>query len=145
MTAKKYLKLIRSEQKELRILKEKKDTIYYSLLPSSIRYDKDNIQVTPENVLSEKVIKMVDLTREIDEHIKYLEKHKADALRIIRKITDTNQRQVLILYYLTLDIRGNLMKWFDVAEIMGYSEDWIKHKHGDALKEFAIFYVDKDI
>ena len=36
-----------------------------------------------------------------------------------------------------------MMSWFDVAEKMGYSEDWVKHVHGYALKELSELYIDR--
>lgn len=140
MTAKQYLRLIRSEQKELKILKEKKETIYYSLLPSAIRYDKDNIQTSPEDMLSEKVVKMADLTREIDEHIKYLENHKADAMHMIRQIKTPICRQVLILYYLTVKENNELTSWADVSEIICLGDRQTQRIHKEALKEFQALF-----
>lgn len=140
MKSKDYLKSIRKEQKEIKNLQEQKEAIYFSLLPSGIRYDKDRIQVSPEDMLPDKVIKMSELTKEINSYIEHLEKNKAKALRLIRKIEDSNHRQVLVLYYLTLNTNGSPMSWIDVAELMGYSEDWIKHMHGDALKAFDLIY-----
>ena len=135
MTIKQYLRAIRSEQKELRILKEKRESVYYSLLPSAIRYDRDNVQQSPSDVMPDKIIRIVELTGEIDSHIKILERNKVQALRLIRQIDDSLCRQVIFLYYLTLKEDGKLMSWLDVAELMGYSEDWVKHTHGKALKE----------
>ena len=106
MKAKEYLKSIRNEQKELINLKAQKDSVYFSLLPSGIRYDRDRIQISPEDIFPDKVIRMTELTKEIDSHINYLERNKTKALRMIRKIENSKHRQVLILYYLTLNMDG---------------------------------------
>ena len=143
MTAKQYLRNIRYEQKELLTLQELKEEAYYNTLPSGIRYDKDNIQVSPSDVMLDKVIKVCELTKTIDKHIKKINKHRSDAMRIISRISKPEYRQVLTLYYLKLK-DGQLMSWLDIAEEMGYSEDWIYHQHGYALQEFSKFYVDKD-
>ena len=143
MKAKEYLKSIRNEQKELINLKAQKDSVYFSLLPSGIRYDRDRIQISPEDIFPDKVIRMTELTKEIDSHINYLERNKTKALRMIRKIENSKHRQVLILYYLTLNMDGLPMSWIDVAELMGYSEDRVKHIHGDALISFDLIYSQK--
>lgn len=143
MKAKEYLKSIRNEQKELVNLKAQKDSVYFSLLPSGIRYDRDRIQISPEDIFPDKVIRMTELTKEIDSHINYLERNKTKALRMIRKIENSKHRQVLILYYLTLNMDGLPMSWIDVAELMGYSEDRVKHIHGDALISFDLIYSKK--
>ena len=143
MKAKEYLKSIRNEQKELINLKAQKDSVYFSLLPSGIRYDRDRIQISPEDIFPDKVIRMTELTKEIDSHINYLERNKTKALRMIRKIENSKHRQVLIFYYLTLNMDGLPMSWIDVAELMGYSEDRVKHIHGDALISFDLIYSKK--
>lgn len=142
MTIKRYLRSIRDEQRELWILQDKRDELYFSLLPSGIRYDKDNIQVTSENAFPDKVIKMAELSNKIDKRIEHLTRRKADAINMIEKLDNTNYRQVLILYYIPTDRNRKMMSWLDVAEEMGYSEDWIKHVHGYALKELSEFYID---
>ena len=43
----KFLKCIRSKRFELADLKEQRDEIYYSLMPSGIRYDLDKVQTSP--------------------------------------------------------------------------------------------------
>lgn len=144
MTIKQYLRSIRNEQKELWILKEKKDAIYYSLLPSGIRYDRDNVQKSPSDVMPDKIIRITELTGEIDKRIRTLERNKVEAMRLIYSLDDTRCRQILILYYLTQKERGRLMNWLDVAEMIGYSEDWVKHMHGKALLELNNVVASKD-
>lgn len=142
MTVKEYLRSIRDEQRELWILQDKRNEIYFNLLPSGIRYDKDHIQISSENAFPDKVIKMAELSNKIDKKIEHLTRRKADALDMIGRLDNTNYRQVLILYYIPTDDR-KMMSWLDVAEEMGYSEDWVKHIHGYALKELSEFYVDR--
>lgn len=143
MTVKKYLRSIRDEQRELWILQEKRDELYFSLLPSGIRYDKDNIQVTSENAFPDKVIKMAELSNKIDKRIEELTIRKTDAMDMIGRLNNSNYRQVLMLYYIPDDRNKKMMSWLDVAEKLGYSEDWVWHMHGYALKELSEFYIDR--
>lgn len=140
MTAKQFLRAIREEQKELRILQERKEEIYYSLFSGAIRYDKDNIQTSPSDVMPEKVIKMTELSGKIDEHIKRLVDRKSAALDTIRHIDNSVYRQILVEYYLSSPRDGKMPSWLDVAKQLGYSEDWIKHLHGYALREFRKYF-----
>lgn len=143
MTIKQYLRSIRNEQRELWILQEKREQLYYSLLPSGIRYDKDNVQVTSENAFPDKVIKMAELSNKIDKSIQHLTLRKAEAIDMINKLDNSNYRQVLMLYYIPDDKNKRMMSWIDVAEKLGYSEDWIKHIHGYALKELRKINIDR--
>ena len=143
MTVKKYLRSIRDEQRELWILQEKRDELYFSLLPNGIRYDKDNIQVTSENAFPDKIIKMAELSNKIDRKIEELTKRKTEAVDMIGRLDNSNYRQVLMLYYIPTGKYYKMMSWLDVAEEMGYSEDWVKHVHGYALKELSEFYIDR--
>lgn len=69
-----------------------------------------------------------------------LSKKKAEGIRIMEQIIDAIDRmpdhqqgnEKLLLRYRYI----RLMKWEEVAEAMGYSEDRIKHIHGDALINF---------
>lgn len=136
MTAKQYLRSIRSEQKELKTMIEHRETIYFSLLPSAIRYDKDRVQTSPDDQMMDKVIKTTELDAEIDEYIAMLRKHKADALKIIRQINNSLYRQVLIDYYLVTKENGKPMRWDDVAGEIFRGERQTKRIHGKALIEF---------
>lgn len=147
MTAKEYLRNIRDEQRELQRLSNKMESILLNnALPSGIRYDKIKVQTSPEDPM-DIFVRVSGLQEEIDRHVKKLKRNKQRAMRLIHKMDRTPDsskcRQVLTLYYLTLKDDKRLMSWLDVAEEMGYSEDWIKHLHGKALLEFARFYVDK--
>lgn len=142
MTAKEYLKSIRREQKELRILNEKRDTILYDVtLPKGIRYDTIKVQASPKDPM-DKLIRVSELTVQIDRLINKLEQRKAHAMNLISKIDKSDYRQVLMLYYLTLNNDGQLMSWIDVAEKMGYSESHIKRIHGWSLYKFSGLYKD---
>ena len=148
MTAKEYLRNIRDEQRELQRLNKKMDSMLLnSALPSGIRYDKIKVQTSPKDPM-EIFVRLSGLHEEIDRHIKKLKRNKQRAMRLIRKMdwspNSSKYRQVLTLYYLTLGDDKKPLSWLDVAEEMGYSEDWIKHLHGEALLEFARLYVDKD-
>lgn len=140
MTAKQYLRSIRAEQRELKTLIERRETIYFSMLPSAIQYDKDIVQTTPEDHMIDKIAKTSELDVEISNYITMLRNHKAEALKIIRKIENSLYRQVLINYYLVSKDNGKPMKWDDVANEIYRGERQTKRIHGKALVEFQKNY-----
>lgn len=144
MTAKEYLRNIRDEQKEIRMLKNKRDGIILnSAKPAGIRYDKVRVQSSPKDPM-EVFEHWSELQEEIDEHIDKLQKNRAEAIRLIRKINQSTYRQILMLYYLTPKSDHEMMSWHDVATEMKYSDDRIWHLHGYALQEFSRIYAKKN-
>ena len=136
MTAKQYLRSIRTEQRELKTLIERRETIYFSILPSAIQYDKDLVQTSPDDHMVDKLAKTSELDEEITKYIEMLRNHKAEALRVIRMIDNSLYRQVLIDYYLLAKENGKPMKWDDVASEIYRGERQTKRIHGKALIEF---------
>lgn len=133
--AKTYLRSIRSEQREIRVLTEMRENVYLSLLPPAIRYDKDKVQVSPEDMVSERMARVCELDKEIDKRLAILDLHRAEAFRKIQEIENDNGRTVLLLYYLQTKKDGKSYKWSDVAKDMSYSEENVKKIHGRALQE----------
>lgn len=137
-SAKEYLKQIRTEQIEANILRDRQETLRMSLYPKAITYDGDKIQSSPSDVFSEKMVKICELEKEVERHIKKLDKRKADAMRTTEKIEDSVSRQLIALYYLSTQKGGALLRWADVAKLMNYSQDHvIKVLHPKALRDFS--------
>ena len=133
--AKKELQAVRAEQRELKILIEQSSALRWSLLPSAIDYNKDNIQTSPTDIFSEKMVEACELMRVIEKHAARLEHHKAQTMKNIQRMEDSNCRTVLMLYY--LGESGKLYKWGEVAKKMNYSVDHTWKIHGRALKQYA--------
>ena len=134
--AKTYLRSIRSEQREIRTLSEMRENIYWSLFPPAVRYDKDKVQTTPDDMVSKRMSRVCELDREIEKRIAELDAHRAEAFRMIQKIDGDNERAVLLLYYFHTRKNGRAYTWGDVAKAMKYSEDGVKKIHGKALIQF---------
>ena len=82
--------------------------------------------------------RLSELTAEIDEVDKKLQKHTKNLLTqekklldIINRIERSDYRQILYLRYL----EDTPLSWMQIADIMDYSESDIKRKHGKALAE----------
>lgn len=135
--AKEFLRKIRTEQKEYQALVDSLETIRLSLMPSGIRYDKDKIQVSPVDIMPEKIAQLCETEDAIVEHMRNLDERRARAMTVTRQIDDPACRMVIELYYLTVGNDGLLRKWEEVADAMGYTQDHVlRDIHPKALREF---------
>lgn len=130
MSVKGELYRIRNTQKEINELKQRIDEEYYSLLPQAIRYDLDKVQTSPQD-------RMPDVMGQIDEHtrimydrLSHLLVRKQWAEHLINKLEDTRQRQVLDLYFLSVE-RMTMKK---IADKMRYSEQQTFRYYSEGLK-----------
>ena len=129
MDAKTFFRAIRLERREIRILNEKIYAREMDLLPSGIRYDKDNIQTSIEDIMSMKLAELGDYEKKRKELLRILTTRQAQAIEIISQIPDTKQRQVMEIYYFDT----SNPTWDDVADEMGYDRRYILKVHGNAL------------
>lgn len=141
MRAKKYLQSVRDGLLELRILEESRAALYATLLPHSIEPKRVDVQ---ESVKGDK---MADFAAKLDKFdsaiplaIERIHFRKESAAIIISEIENVNQRNLLILYYLTPKIDSDnhtiLMTWEDVASRLNYTLSHTHHIHRDALNSF---------
>ena len=129
MDAKSFFRAIRLERREIRILNEKIYAREMDLLPSGIRYDKDNIQTSIEDIMSMKLAELGDYEKKRKELLRILTTRQAQAIEIVSQIPDTKQRQVMEIYYFDT----SNPTWDDVADEMGYDRRYILKVHGNAL------------
>lgn len=71
---------------------------------------------------------IVQLQQELDRRIDAAAKYELESMRLIDALEDMGQRDVLRYRYL------NGLGWKEIAVRMKYSQDWVKHVHGKALK-----------
>ena len=130
----KFLKGIRSERLEIIRLKEERDTLYYSLLPSGIRYDLDKVQTSPQDRMPGTAAKLYEVQEILDGRIEKLSSDIALAHRVINDMPTAECRELLLLRYLTGTRKP--MTWIEIADKIGYSVDHVQGKlHGKAIKE----------
>lgn len=130
MSIKGELYKIRNTQKEINELKQRIDEEYYSLLPSGIRYDLDKVQTSPEDRLPEVMGRIDEHIRVMCDRLERLLVRKQWAEHLINKLEDTRQRQVLDLYFLSVE-RMTMKK---IADKMGYSEQQTFRYYSEGLK-----------
>ena len=132
-TAKKYLRQIRDGERTIITLKERCDTLRFSLGASAIRYDKDKVQTTPHDAMSETMAEVFEIEDRMTEIQHILTDRRCEAERIINHIPDDIQQAALRLYYLD----PALYSWGKVAYLIGKSEKYlIRRIHPDALASF---------
>ena len=130
MSIKGELYKIRNTQKEINELKQRIDEEYYSLLPSGIRYDLDKVQTSPEDRLPEVMGRIDEHTRVMCDRLERLLVRKQWAEHLINKLEDTRQRQVLDLYFLSVE----RMTMEQVAKKMGYSVQQVYRLYAAGLE-----------
>ena len=135
---KEFLRTIREEQNELENLEEQLDKLRLSFLPKAITYDKDRVQTPASDPMADKMAEVLEIEQEIRSHLQILNDHRAQAMRIIRKIRRPAERTLLELYYIGQG--GKPLTWEDVAKRMNYSIQTIYDIHGKALLSFEKLY-----
>lgn len=127
---------IKREQREIEHLKLMIQEGDAMLLPQAIRYDKDKVQTTPSDKMSEIVAKVADMQKELGKSIYQLRKRQLQAENLIRKLDNANERELMRWYYLCYD-DGKPYTFVMVAEKMGYSDRHVKRVHGSAILHLA--------
>ena len=129
LDAKSFLREIRAERREIRILAEKIREKEYELLPGAIRYDIPRVQTSPKDDMADKVSDISRYEKALRKHIRMLEQRQTKAVDMIRRIPSSDQRQVMESYYLSQDNPT----WDDVADRLIYSRRSVLDLHGKAL------------
>ena len=108
------------------------ENIHEMMLPSGIRYDKENVQSSPSDPMMKFVEKLSDLESSLQELEKSYTDQYTKVENLIKKINDARLEEILTLRYLVgLNPR-------DIAKSMGYAESWVHKLHRDAIKDLEI-------
>lgn len=133
---KEYFRQIRKEQLEIMHLAEMIQHEELSLLPKAVTYDKDKVQISPEDILARSAAEIVEMQEELGRSILILKRKKAGAEAMIIKLENSDEREVMRYYYLD-SLKGQLLRWEDVAEKMHRDKRQIFRIHGNALKNLS--------
>ena len=128
--AKALLYDVRDEQGEINIIRQQIAQAELALLPSGIRYDRDKVQASPDDPMMRLAVKLDRYEAELRKHQAALLTKRTKAFRMVSRLTDSTQRQVLELYFLG---ERRLRMW-EVAKIIGYSEQSTYRIYKDALR-----------
>lgn len=142
LKVKHFLQQCRSEQRELRILMEKREQLRSSLLPAAVQPKDVNVQTSGSgDKMSEVMAEAIDFDKKIESKLQEMINRQARAMDIISKVQKSQHRQVLILYYLGQNPRTLKERtWQEVADEMQYSVDYIYDLHGQALVEAEQYF-----
>lgn len=130
MEVRELFKLVRSEKTEVMIVREQIEELRMSLLPTAIRYDKDNVQSSPDNKTEKIMAKVDEYERKLQGRLLALLEHQSEAYDYIVKLEVPEQRQVLQLYYLGKE----KLYWYEVAKIMNVSEKRLYQIQSEAFE-----------
>lgn len=119
MTIKQFLYSVRDEQKEIEELGERIYEIQTSFLPAAIRYDRDKVQTSPSDTISDRMAELADYEELLKSKIRKLTAKRQRAQLMVDRIPDSKERQVLDLYFLS----STRPKMPDVADRIGYSRE----------------------
>lgn len=127
-----FFRQIRKEQNEIAHLTMMIRQEEMMLLPKGIVYDKDKVQVSPEDKFSEICARLSDMQEELGQSIMRLKEKQMKAERLIRTLDDPDEREVMRWYYMTT-YNNRPLTWQEVAIRMNYYRRHVIRIHGSAL------------
>ena len=96
-----------------------------------VSYDRDKVQTSPKDALSENVMRVLDLDREIEEAI---HKYNEEMNRRINQINSMSKPEYVALLFMRY---VDMKKFEEIAIEMKYDYWYTCRLHGDALRAFA--------
>lgn len=137
MTAKEYLSEIQKYKSMMQVYADRIEELYHEAAGiKAIAYDKDRVQVSPENRFEAIMVKIdVEAQKWSKARLKY-ETEVRKRTEQIAGLKSTQQVQVLLLRY----VEGK--RWEEIACIIGYSFRHVTRLHGQALNAFTKQYKD---
>lgn len=100
MTAKEYLSQLKGISEGIRARKERVEELRGRCESvGAIRYDKDKVQSSGNNLQEELLAKLIDLQVELQEEMLKYEKKKNEIIRAIEKLSNVTYRAVLVMRY----------------------------------------------
>lgn len=116
---KEFLYSIRNEVFEIKELKLRiEDLENQATGLKGISYDGVRVQTSPQDAMSSKIVEITKYEEQLSSKIKELNLRRQEAQRMIDTLTDTRERQVLDLYFLS----DSRMSMNAVARAISYSE-----------------------
>ena len=100
----------------------------------TVRTDKESVQSSASDKMSNIVGRIVDLEREIYQREKVIKHRRAQFEEISKKMSNDRERDFLTIRY--FDGNG----FYDTAMLMDLSDSTAKRIHRSAIKEFTILF-----
>ena len=130
--AEKYLRKIQTVE---RILNNKRDELealrYKASGAGAIRYDKEQVQTSPQDYLAMAMADIIEIEKQIEEDEASIEDMKGQAYAVVRKMKQPEHRAIIEWFYL------NGVSMIKTAEYMDISERSAYYLKDDALEVFG--------
>lgn len=142
MTAKEYLSEIQRMKRTADALGEKAEALRTEMEGlKAITYDRDRVQVSPTDRMSELMPRLLDLEEKYGKAI--FEYHKAILIRTrqIAELGRDDYAEILRLRYVEFNERGRRHSLEEIAVKTHRSFDRVAHLHGEALEAFRRKYL----
>ena len=137
MTAKEYLSKIQTYKHAMDTYALRIEELYHDATGiKAIVYDKDRVQVSPENRFEELMVR-------IDQEAEKWAKARLRCENEVRKRMEQIEGMDNVLYAKVLTLRYiDGKRWEEIACVIGYSFRHVTRLHGQALSAFARQYKD---
>ena len=131
MTVKEYLSLVKLKQEQITEKEEYIARLRRSLEIIGIDYDRDSVQTSPDgDKYADTFGKIMEAETDLIKMKKMFVNFRVKVLDMIQKLPEKKHRDVLQYVYL------DYMKLKKCAVIMGFSYDYVRELHLEALKAF---------
>ncbi len=131
MEVKTYLQEIRNERLEIRQYEERITELRMSLLPGAIRYDKPNVQTSPDDQMLKIEARIDEIESSMKAKLEALVNRYNNAVKYIGMLDSSSHRMVLYEYYLNAERPS----WEQVARRLDYSVDRVYQLHREAINK----------
>lgn len=141
MTAKEYLSKIQIYRRAIMSTQLRIEELEHQASGiRAITYDRDRVQVSPENRMEDIMVKIdaqaAKMARQIEKYHREVEKREKQIAGMDR----LDYAEILRLRYIELNSDGRQMTLEEISCRMHLSYFRVKHLHGEALAEFARRY-----
>lgn len=143
MTAREYLMQLRVIDLRIKKMREEAAALREMLTGGGITYDKDQVLSSSQNSQEIRLVRLLDLEKQISREIDVYSSKRASIIQQISQLDDIRFVTILTYRYVP-DERGRVKTLVQIARITGYNYDHVRHLHGRALQAFQKNMPQKD-
>lgn len=143
MTAREYLTQLRTIDLRIKKMHEEAAALREMQTGGGISYDKDRVLSSPQNSQEIRLIRLLDLEKQISREIDAYSSKRALIIQQISQLDDIRFVTILTYRYVP-DERGRVKTLAQIAGIMDYEEAYVRRLHCKALQAFSQKWIRKD-
>ena len=137
MTAKEYLSKIQIYRRAIMSTQLRIEELEHQASGiRAITYDRDRVQVSPENRMEDIMVRIDALTEKLGRQVVKYQTEVAKREKQVMAMDNPDHVEILRLRYLTLGFDGRPMSLEEIACTMHLSYFRVRHLHGEALAAF---------